>query len=214
MSEHGTLKYSPGIWCPKKSLGAPSSPTTLLCRVNPDGFQRLFAPLAPLCLLTASDGAVKAYTPCARAHELPITGVGHVTSSVEGVTCLTPRSRYDDTVRFAIQAPYQSFNHPHTSGIPSRDLLIPHSWQTLLAPFIDVDHSTRLPRRPILGRLLAVTLVHDLVQCVAALTVELWRYRSLRDKTNEVSRTKASLNPLSVCVAKKNTFNSNFPKKQ
>ncbi|GBP79849.1 hypothetical protein EVAR_89288_1 [Eumeta japonica] len=41
--------------------GAPSSPTTLLCRGNPEGFQRFFAPLAPLCHLTASDEAVKAY---------------------------------------------------------------------------------------------------------------------------------------------------------
>ncbi|GBP51354.1 hypothetical protein EVAR_34140_1 [Eumeta japonica] len=73
---------------------APSSPTTLLRRGNPEGFQRLCAPLAPLCLLAASDEAVKAYgltasavtfqgvfspcksdtPPCARAHGLSIMG--------------------------------------------------------------------------------------------------------------------------------------------
>ncbi|GBP88526.1 hypothetical protein EVAR_64970_1 [Eumeta japonica] len=30
-------------------------------------------------------------------------GIGDVTSSIEGVTCLTIRSRYDDSVRFTIQ---------------------------------------------------------------------------------------------------------------
>ncbi|GBP71788.1 hypothetical protein EVAR_55987_1 [Eumeta japonica] len=41
--------------------GAPLSPMTLLRRGNPEGFPRLFAPLAPLCLPAASDEAVTAY---------------------------------------------------------------------------------------------------------------------------------------------------------
>ncbi|GBP57143.1 hypothetical protein EVAR_33386_1 [Eumeta japonica] len=39
----------------------PSLSTMLLCCGNPEEFQRFFAPLTPLCLLAASNEAVKAY---------------------------------------------------------------------------------------------------------------------------------------------------------
>ncbi|GBP74689.1 hypothetical protein EVAR_58955_1 [Eumeta japonica] len=54
------------------------------------------------------------HTATRQTHKLPplelksfddtvLAGIGDVTSSIEGVTCLTIRSRYDDSVRFTIQ---------------------------------------------------------------------------------------------------------------
>ncbi|GBP95712.1 hypothetical protein EVAR_100819_1 [Eumeta japonica] len=80
------------------------TPTPIsLCTVNPcralaiaDPSLRERAVATSILLGTAQCNALDSL-------DTVLAGIGDVTSSIEGVTCLTIRSRYDDSVRFTIQ---------------------------------------------------------------------------------------------------------------